>query len=108
MSEQSERGMRFYIDDPQVLMPYEFVRDPTIPNSLKVLYAVCYSYAKPRGTRHVVDEVTQLMLARHQGVLRQTVNKWMRQLEELGWITTVRLGQGKANAAYLHSRKVRR
>ena len=88
--------------------PVDLLRDPSIRAVLKGLYSLLHSFCCNEKQLHLtpLTFVSQKLLAEKcLGVSQQTVSRWMMELENLGWITIIRLGQGRSSIKILHDRK---
>ena len=89
--------------------PQALLRDPTIRPGPKALYADLHTY---RGDKNLKNRptrfVTQTVLARDLGVHRNSIYRWMKKLEEKGWVTVIQGGWNRPNKIILHGRKKRK
>jgi biotin operon repressor len=83
-------------------VPNFLLKDPKVSANAKVVYSMLLSYAWNN------DKVFpgQERLAEEIGSTRSTVNRGIGELEESGWLTIQRRGQGKTNLYVLKYRVV--
>lgn len=99
----------YFIEDDQPLFgqtPQELFRDPTIYFGAKALYGNLHTYKGQKSLkRRMFRSVTQEILARDFKVHKNTIARWLKILEEAGWITIIKGGWNRPNKIILHGRK---
>lgn len=99
----------YFIEDDQPLFgqtPQELFRDPTIYYGAKALYGNLHSYKGQKSLkRRMLRFVPQEILARDFKVHRNTIVRWLKELQEKGWITITQGGWNKPNKITLHGKK---
>lgn len=87
-------------------VPTELLRNPKIPMQAKALFGVLHSHCREKDLRkgpRVV--ISQLDLAKSCGTSTVTIWKWLKCLEDLGWISVRRGGKGRPNEYTLIQRR---
>ena len=90
--------------------PISLLKDPSIKPQLKALYPVYHLHCKVKHLNsNPCTFVSQERIGREYfGWTQQAVSYWTRKLEEVGWCTIIRIGQGHSNIIVLHDRKGKR
>ncbi len=90
--------------------PIDLLADPNIKPQLKVLYSAYHLHCPQKYlSSNPFTFVSQKRIGReYLGWSQQTVSYWTKKLAEEGWLTIIRLGQGKSNIIILHDRKGKR
>jgi len=95
----------FYAQTPTPLL-----KDPSTKPLPKVLFAIYHSCCKEKRLGlYPFTFISQKRIGReYLGCSQQTVSRGTIELEDAGWCTIIRQGQGRSNIIVLHERKGKR
>ena len=110
MNKLKNQGIAIFTDEVFYgKAPTKFLRNPKIRLQAKGLYAVLHSYSQPKELMlNPKTFVSLSTLAKDTGIHKNNVGKWIKYLEEAGWITIQRRGFNMSNWYTLHSKKTHR
>lgn len=110
MNKLKNQGIAIFTDEVFYgKAPTKFLRDPKIMLQAKGLYSIMHSYSQPKELMlNPKTFVSLSTLAKDTGIHKNNVGKWIKYLEEAGWITGQRRGFNMSNWYTLHSKKAHR
>jgi len=110
MNKLKNQGIAIFTDEVFYgKAPTKFLRDPKIMLQAKGLYSIMHSYSQPKELMlNPKTFVSLSTLAEDTGIHKNNVGKWIKYLEEAGWITVQRRGFNMSNWYILHSKKAHR
>ncbi len=90
--------------------PKDLLKDPSNKPQLKALYPVYHLHCKVKHLNsNPCTFISQERIGREYfGWTQQTVSYWTIKIEDAGWCTIIRQGQGHSNIIVLHDRKGKR
>lgn len=90
--------------------PIDLLYDPIIHSQAKTLFAIYHTHCKEKHLEaNPCTFVSQKRISReYLGCSQQTVSRGTIELEDAGWCTIIRQGQGRSNIIVLHERKGKR